>query len=113
MSRDLTKGDIPTLILAVLAEGSCHGYAIAREVERRSGEILKLRESALYPALRALETAGFIRGEWQESESRPARRVYSITTDGQVELEERTKAWKQYAQAMNALIGAKPHAKIS
>ena len=36
MGRDLSKGDIPALILAVLAIGPGHGYAIAREVERRA-----------------------------------------------------------------------------
>jgi DNA-binding PadR family transcriptional regulator len=31
MARELAKGDIPVLILTVLAQGASHGYAIARE----------------------------------------------------------------------------------
>ncbi len=108
MSRDLSKGDIPTLILAVLANGSAHGYAIAREVERRSHDLLRLREGALYPALRVLETAGFIEGQWQEADTAPARRVYNITEVGRAELAQRTRDWKQYTKAINALLGGKP-----
>ena len=58
MKRDLFKGDLPILILAVLGDAPCHGYAIAREIERRSGGELGAREGALYPALRALESRG-------------------------------------------------------
>lgn len=110
-SRDLAKGDIPTLILAVLAQGSCHGYAIAREVERRSGEVFRLREGSLYPALRALEADDAITGEWQKTGNAPPRRVYSITASGHKELAKRTRAWKQYAKAVNVLIGGKPDAQ--
>jgi len=110
-NRDLAKGDIPTLILAVLAQGPCHGYAIAREVERRGGEVFRLREGSLYPALRTLENDDAISGQWQETSGAPARRVYSITEKGQRELAQRTRAWKQYSKAVNAIIGGKPHAQ--
>ena len=53
--NELKKGSIQTLILAVLADGPRHGYAIAREIERRSVDALSFGEGALYPALRALE----------------------------------------------------------
>jgi PadR family transcriptional regulator PadR len=111
LNRNLAKGDIPTLILAVLAQGPCHGYAIAREVERRGGDIFRLREGSLYPALRALENDDAISGQWQETSGAPARRVYRITEKGQRELAQRTRAWKQYAKAVNAIIGGKPNAE--
>lgn len=38
MARDPARGDVTTLILAVLVDGPLHGYAIAREVERRSAD---------------------------------------------------------------------------
>jgi len=41
---ELMKGNTPTLILGVLAEAPRHGYAIAREIERRSQETLSLGE---------------------------------------------------------------------
>ena len=53
--RELLKGNTPTLILAVLRDTPRHGYAIAREIERRSDNALQFKEGTLYPALRALE----------------------------------------------------------
>lgn len=104
MARDVSKGDIPALVLAVIAEGPCHGYAIAREVERRSGEVFRLREGSLYPALRALERDGLIEGEW-EAAGGPARKVYVVTKAGQQELARRARDWAAYAAAINAFIG--------
>lgn len=105
MRSDFPKGDIPVLILTVLADASRHGYAIAREIERLSEEALKLREGSLYPALRVLEQDGLIRGEWEIPTSGPARKVYSITEAGKTELAKRAAEWRRYARIMSALIG--------
>ena len=103
--KDLPKGDIPTLILAVLSEASRHGYSIAREVERISENALLLREGSLYPALRVLEQDGLIEGKWEIQTSGPARKVYSITENGRGELTRRTGEWQQYANFMTSVLG--------
>lgn len=113
MSRDLSKGDIPTLILAVLTEGPCHGYAIAREVERRSSEVFRLREGSLYPALRVLEQDGLIEGQWEAQGSGPARKVYVITSAGHAELAKRAREWLVYAEAVNTFLGGKTHGQTA
>lgn len=105
MGRNLSKSDIPTLVLAVLAEGACHGYAIAREVERRSEDLFRLREGSLYPALRALEQDNYIAGEWETIGGGPARKVYRITPEGRAELEVRVREWSRYSQAIGAFLG--------
>jgi len=106
MSRDLPKGDIPTLILATLVDGPRHGYAIAREVERISKDALRLREGSLYPALRVLEQDSLVSSEWMTpAGGGPARRVYSITDEGRAELSRRTAEWQSYASFMNAILG--------
>jgi PadR family transcriptional regulator, regulatory protein PadR len=105
MPRELPKGDIPLLVLAALSDAPRHGYAIAREIERRTDRILSLREGALYPALRVLEQDGLIVGEWQVMPSGPARRVYALTEAGRTELARRADAWAKYTQAVEAAIG--------
>ena len=80
--NEIRKGSTPTLILAVLADGPRHGYAIAREIERRSDDALKMGEGALYPALRALERDGLLVSRWETMPSGPARRTYTLTPDG-------------------------------
>lgn len=110
MGRNLSKNDIPTLVLAVLSEGSCHGYAIAREVERRSRNIFRLREGSLYPALRTLEQEELIEGQWETPASGPARKVYLITPAGRAELSKRAQEWANYKEAINGFLGGYEHA---
>jgi DNA-binding PadR family transcriptional regulator len=45
--------------------------------------------------------------------SGPARRVYEITQRGRGDLAQRTRAWKQDAKTINALIGGKPDARTT
>ena len=106
MRHDLKiqKGSIPTLILAVLSDAPRHGYAIAREIERRSRNALKAGEGSLYPALRTLENDGLVAGTWEIQLSGPARKVYSLTDDGRAELAKRAKSWKEYASAVGLVL---------
>ncbi len=105
MGRDVTKGDLSVFVLAILAEGGSHGYAVAREIERRSGDRMKIKEGTLYPALRVLEQSGWIEGRWEIQASGPARKVYSLTQSGHVELSRRKSEWKAYAQTFGAIVG--------
>lgn len=106
MARDIPRGDISTLALATLADGSRHGYAIAREVERISRDALTLREGSLYPALRVLEQDGLVTSEWiTPPGGGPSRRVYSLTDEGRAELTRRTRDWRQYAVFMDTILG--------
>lgn len=102
--QELKKGSTPTLILAVLADGPRHGYAIAREIERRSQDALKVGEGALYPALRALEREELVQSEWQTQDSGPARRVYTLTDAGRARLAVSLNSWTRFSQAVNAVL---------
>ena len=113
MARTPTRGDVSALILAVLSEGALHGYAIAREVERRSENALALREGSLYPTLRDLETRGFIVGAWDDAATptgTPARKTYKLTAAGQTELQKQAQEWQIYARALNGFLGDKNEA---
>ncbi len=86
-------------LLAALATSAGHGYDLARAIEEMTqGEVVP-DAGGLYRILRRLEEDGFVISEWQEGESGPQRRLYSITSDGRallahwlVHLEERRHA---------------------
>jgi PadR family transcriptional regulator PadR len=105
MRRELAKGDLPALILAVLATGPRHGYGIAREVERLSDQALHMREGTLYPALRVLEQDGLIAGTWQAQEKGADRKIYALTESGLKETARRTQELKDYATLMHTILG--------
>lgn len=104
MGRDVMKGDVPVLVMAILAEAPCHGYAIAREIERRSGDKFKMKEGTLYPALRVLEQQGWIEGRWEAQPSGPARKVYTLSQAGHGELARRKREWSAYVGAFSAVV---------
>ena len=89
---ELKKGSTPLLILAVLQGSPLHGYAIAREIERRCADALKVGEGALYPALRALEREGLVE-------------IYTLTDAGHAKLAASLKSWQRFSTAVNAVLG--------
>jgi PadR family transcriptional regulator PadR len=107
--RDLLRGNTPTLVLAVLRDAPLHGYAIAREINQRSGQALQFKQGTLYPALHALERDGLIAGEWEMNSGERPRKVYAITDKGLAELQRLVQAWSQFSTAVNAIIGEAPH----
>jgi PadR family transcriptional regulator PadR len=115
INRDPWKGSTAVLILATLAEEPRHGYAIAREIARRSDALINLGEGSLYPALLALEREGLIAGEWQTPPAGggPARKVYSVTDAGRAELARRAREVRALAQAIDRLLEGVPDAAPS
>jgi PadR family transcriptional regulator PadR len=111
MRRELAKGDLPALILAVLGEGPNHGYALAREVERLSDGALHLREGTLYPALRVLEQDGWIVGTWEPQSKGADRKVYALTEAGRKEMGKRTQELREYATLLHTFLGRVGHAQ--
>ena len=74
--------DPTILVLASLAEGEKHGYAMMEDIQRFAG--VRLGPGTLYGAITRLEERGWIRA--LESDDR--RRPYAITGTGRQYLEE-------------------------
>ena len=97
------KGHLDSLILAVVAAGPAHGYAIIEELKRRSGGTFTLPEGTVYPALHRLERAGLLESDWSASTGRK-RRVYKLTRRGRRQLEARKSEWRDFARAIDAVL---------
>jgi len=110
--RGIQKSSATTLVLVVLRDGARHGYDIAREVERRSENVISFNHGTLYPVLYALEKAGLIQSQWEQPEGERRRRVYELTESGQAEVAKAVRDWTNFSQAINKVIegggGAQP-----
>ena len=53
-SSDLLPGTLELLVLKALVDGAKHGYAIVEYLRLSSDDVLRVGESALYPALQRL-----------------------------------------------------------
>ena len=76
--------DPTLLVLASLAEGDKHGYAIMVDIEQFAG--MRLGPGTLYGAITRLEERGWIRPVGAEDRRQP----YTITAAGRKYLEEET-----------------------
>jgi PadR family transcriptional regulator PadR len=98
------KGHLDLLLLAVLAEGSNHGYAVIEGLRLRSGEVFDLPEGTVYPALHRLEKSGHLRSEWTVAQGR-RRRVYDLTSKGRKSLREEQNQWDEFSAAVSRVAG--------
>jgi PadR family transcriptional regulator PadR len=107
MKGQALKGHLDLLVLAVLADGSKHGYAVIEALKARSGEAFDLPEGTVYPALHRLEKAGYLASDWSVVGGR-RRRTYSLTERGTGALGEKTAGWEQFSAAMTQVLGGAP-----
>lgn len=102
---DLMHGTLDVLVLKTLSWQSAHGYTIAEEIARRSGNVFEIEDAALYKALHRLEAAGAIESEWGLSENNRKAKFYRLTPHGRRELRAETTTWHQYAAAVSGVLG--------
>jgi PadR family transcriptional regulator, regulatory protein PadR len=106
MEGEMLKGHLDMIVLAALAPGPAHGYAVIEQIRRLSGAAFDLPEGTVYPVLHRLEAAGLLSSKWQTAESGRKRRVYALTKRGSGALTEQRATWKQFALAVDGLLGA-------
>jgi len=70
---------VPYLLL-ILRNWTLHGYDLMARLAEFG--IKTIDHGTIYRTLRQLEKDGHVESTWQNSETGPARRVYSITTAG-------------------------------
>ncbi|KPM54702.1 transcriptional regulator [Frankia sp. R43] len=70
------------LVLAALADGAKHGYALIREVEAISDGRVTLRAGTLYAALGRLADQKLVRPSGEEVVDGRLRRYYDLTDAG-------------------------------
>ena len=93
LSKDLVAASATPLVLSILKEGDSYGYAIIKRVKDLSGEEMNWTDGMLYPVLHRLETQGYIDSYWQKSPIGRKRKYYSLTREGDENLENFKLQW--------------------
>lgn len=107
MKGETLKGHLDMLLLAALAAGAAHGYAIITALREHSGGAFDLPEGTIYPALHRLEWSGLLRSSWTAVGGR-RRRVYELTKRGHAVLAEQRETWWAFSGAVTAVLGSTP-----
>ena len=103
MPVDELKGHLDLVLLAALATGPSHGYALIEGIRERSSGAFDLAEGSVYPALYRLEAAGLLASSWTTASGR-RRRVYRLTRKGKTRLERERGEWRQFSDTMSTVV---------
>ena len=101
---DLVQGTLVLLILKVVALEPMHGWAIARRIRQMSDDVLRVGQSALYPALHKLEQQGWIEAEWKVSENNRRAKYYALTRAGRNALAKEAEQWERLSAAISLIV---------
>jgi len=99
------QGTLDLMVLRALQTmGPQHAYAIATRLQQISGDLLRLNQGTLYPALVRLEQQGRIQGAWGLTESNREAKFYAITKAGERALAEETLRWRRMSGLVEKLL---------
>ena len=100
----LLPGTLYLLVLRSLAGGPLHGYAIAKRIKQASADVLEVEEGSLYPALNRMLVKGWLKAEWGISENNRRARFYSLTAEGQAQLQQETATFDRMVDAIRLVL---------
>jgi PadR family transcriptional regulator PadR len=103
--KELKRGTLEMILLRLISERQMYGYELASTLEKRGGNLFRLKEGTLYPVLYRMEKAGYIEARWETLERGVPRKYYRLTKSGVKFLEARIAEWKEFSTAIERLIG--------
>jgi PadR family transcriptional regulator PadR len=102
---DSLQGTLDLMVLKALSRRPrLHGYALMSAIQETSGDVLRVEEGSLYPALHRMEEAGWIRAEWVTKDTGRRARVYELTAAGRKQLEVAIERWRSVTAAVNRVL---------
>jgi PadR family transcriptional regulator, regulatory protein PadR len=104
--KELNSGIASLVLLSVLdnSKEPMYGYQIAKLLDDYSGEASFMKQGALYPVLRQLESSGLLQSTVEPSVSGPPRRYYEITAEGRETLVIWQGVWEQMKSFVDKAI---------
>lgn len=97
-------GTLDLLVLKALSLGREHGYGVMVRIQRASSDVLLVEQGALYPALARLEQQGLLETEWGVSENNRRAKFYTLSTAGQLRLQQSQSDWRRFADALDQVL---------
>ncbi|MEO0530057.1 MAG: PadR family transcriptional regulator [Planctomycetota bacterium] len=102
LERELMRGAGPTAVMQLLTGGEKYGYELVEALAERSGGVLAMGQSTLYPMLYNLEAKGLVRSRVDNSGPR-SRRYYRLTKKGERKLATDSRQWQSLFAAFGQL----------
>lgn len=100
------QGTLDMLILKALSLQPMHGWGIAERIQQISGDVLRVQQGSLYPALHRLEGRGLLVADWRPSEDNRKAKYYRLTAAGRRLLETEQAEWQRFMTAVQQVMQA-------
>ncbi|MFO0918103.1 MAG: PadR family transcriptional regulator [Planctomycetaceae bacterium] len=100
---DLLRGSLDLMVLSILSRGSTYGYDLQQKLRDASRDLVQVQAGTLYPLLHRLESDGYIRSKWDNTEGRK-RKWYELTPPGKKRLVAQAREWDQYVACIQTVL---------
>lgn len=108
LAGELRKQLLPLLVLHFARQEPTYGNQLIDRITTLTGGVLTVNPNTMYPLLRDFEARGLIAGEWEHPERR-SRRFYSLTQEGEAELERLLPGAREALDVLDATIAQIKH----
>jgi len=106
-TNGMLKGSLQTIILKLLQENEkMYGYEITQKVKEITNGEIKLTEGSMYPSLHKMEAEGMLSTSTELVDNR-VRKYYSLTKEGQREVETKLQEAKSFIGNLELLLNLK------
>ena len=109
--KELSAGTVSLALLSILVQSKepLYGYQIGKSIGAGDPDAdedsVMVKQGAIYPVLRSLESQGLLSSEREMSDSGPPRKYYSATKDGKEVLKTWTEIWKKTKTFVDKVLG--------
>lgn len=101
----LRKGAVEQIVLGLLDLRASYGGQLLERFEREAG--IEVSPGTLYPLLSRLRKSSLVDTSWQESPVGPPRKIYELTSLGQLRLTQMKHEWDLLAFAVAQVTSRK------
>lgn len=105
----MRKGILEYCILSILDKKEAYPSEI---LETLKDAKLIVVEGTLYPLLTRLKNMELLSYRWEESQSGPPRKYFSLTKMGKAFLEELDSTWSELSEAVNKITNLQPSQSV-
>ncbi|HEX7165816.1 MAG TPA: PadR family transcriptional regulator [Acidimicrobiales bacterium] len=101
-TSQLLRGVLDMAVLAVVQDADGYGYDVVRRL--RTAGLDDVGDASVYGTLRRLYQNGALTSYVVPSEEGPHRKYYAINENGRSLLEESTKTWRTFEEAVGRVL---------
>ena len=101
---DVLQGTLDLIVLKLLQAGPANGWDLTQSIQVTTRGVLDVNYGSLYPALRRLETRGFVAGRWAVSDNNRRARFYELTAAGRKQLVAERASWDRFVAALGLIL---------